>query len=173
MAAWRRADVDEIERFTGQQILNAIVPPPVGTRLEKRFPPRRRPRRSPQRSSHRRGTASRASDPFAATLPKPMNAPFSTRFPPQSSPKRRAMAANDWSRISTAAQRLVLGDDERRVDANDVRIGHGDEAALQRLMEQARVMVLSSGALVLRSATISTPIISPRPRTSPMNGYLS
>ena len=37
----------------------------------------------------------------------------------------------------------------------------------------ASVMALSRGSLVLRSATISTPIIRPRPRTSPMNRYFS
>src|ERR1700677_1850775 len=34
------------------------------------------------------------------------------------------------------AQRFFLGEDERRVDANDIGIRHGDEAALQRLMEE-------------------------------------
>src|SRR5271155_4370723 len=39
--------------------------------------------------------------------------------------------------------------------------------------KSARVIVLSNGALVLRSATMSTPIIRPRPRTSPMKRYFS
>src|ERR1700722_17778163 len=33
-------------------------------------------------------------------------------------------------------QRLFLCEDERRVDANDIGIGHSDEAAFQRLMEE-------------------------------------
>src|ERR1700683_909869 len=35
-----------------------------------------------------------------------------------------------------SAQRFFLGEDERRIDANDIGIGHGDEAALERLMEE-------------------------------------
>ena len=94
MTARRRADVYEIERFAGQQIVYAFVPPSFGTRFEKRLAAGRK-------------HIGRSDDPdiiarlppgqvaFAATFPNPMNAPRSTRSPPQSSPNLREMAAND------------------------------------------------------------------------------
>src|SRR5215475_14010205 len=36
-----------------------------------------------------------------------------------------------------AAHCFILGDDERRVNANNVRIGHCEEAALQSLMKES------------------------------------
>ena len=65
-----------------------------------------------------------------------MKAPLSNALAAQSSPNRSRDRGEGLIEDVDPAQRLVLGDDERRIDANDVRIGHGDEAALERLVEE-------------------------------------
>ena len=76
------------------KIVKRVVPPPVGTRGEKRLPARRGGVGRRDNLDIDRARASRACGPLAATFPKPMNAPRSTALA-QSSPNRREMAAKD------------------------------------------------------------------------------
>src|SRR5580704_7505956 len=67
--------------------------------------------------------------PCAATLPKPMNAPLSTWALVEGKPAR-----DRGERLVEDVHpkhRFVLSEDKRRIDADDIGIGHGDEAALQ------------------------------------------
>src|SRR5581483_12139957 len=74
--------------------------------------------------------------PFAATLPNPIKPPRSTRRRPSVQPELARDGAEGLVKNVDAAQRLVLGDHQRRIDANDMRIRHRDKAARQRLMEK-------------------------------------
>src|ERR1700722_12355711 len=74
--------------------------------------------------------------PFAATLPNPMNAPRSTRVV-SVEPELTRDGGERFIEDVDAAHGFVLADDQRRVDANDLRIRHRNEAALQRLVEQS------------------------------------
>src|SRR5262249_38582024 len=73
---------------------------------------------------------------FAATFPKPIKAPRSTPF--GASVKLEFMRDGSKCLIKDidAAHCFILADHERWVDANDVRIGHRDEATLQGLVEK-------------------------------------
>src|SRR5580700_522419 len=74
--------------------------------------------------------------PFAATLPNPINAPRSTRVV-SVEPELTRDGGERFIEDVDAAHGFVLADDQRRVDANDLRIRHRNEAALQRLVEQS------------------------------------
>src|SRR5215475_10232614 len=98
MAAWRRADVDEIKRFAGQQVVYVSIPATAGTRLQKGC------------ASLRDGVGCRYNSNVIPGLPagqvpqsgnvSEANKCSSQHALPQSSPNWREMAANDSSRIS-------------------------------------------------------------------------
>ena len=75
--------------------------------------------------------------------------------------------------MSTPLQSLVFGDDQRRVDADDARIGHGDEAALERLVEEGAGDGLVERRLGLAIGDHVDADHQAPPRTSPMKRYLS
>src|SRR5215470_2637910 len=172
MAARRCTDVDEIERLVGQQVVHAVVPAAVGACFKKGVAPRRQ--RIGRR--HDRDITARLPPrqvPFCRDIAEPDKCAPQHASPSQSSPNLRAMAANDTSRMSipnmASSSLMTSGGLMRMTCEYDIVMRPRSNASWNR----ARVIVLSRGSLVVRSATISTPIIKPRPRTSPMKRYFS
>src|ERR1700680_5096803 len=100
MAARRRANVHEIECLAGQQIVESVVPAPVGRGCEKCLAPRC----DDVRSRDDRDIVARlpsgqvSADGNVAEADEGASQHASLH---QSSPKRLEIAAKDWSRIST------------------------------------------------------------------------
>src|SRR4029078_4174878 len=74
--------------------------------------------------------------PFAATFPHPIKAPRHTRRGLSVQPELTRDGTERLVKNVDAAQRLILCNHQRRIDADDVRVRHRDKAARQGLMEK-------------------------------------
>src|SRR5689334_898766 len=100
MRARRRADIDEVELLAGEKVIDRRMPPAIGTGGQKGLPARRcgvgrgdDPRivtRAPARQV-----------PVGRDIAEPNECAPQHGTSAQSRENRRAIAANDWSRIST------------------------------------------------------------------------
>src|SRR5262249_7999814 len=170
--AWRGADVDEIKCFVRQQIVHALVPSTAGTSLHKGPALRRDDIGRGDDLNVLDGLPARQM-PFRRDVSKSYKSATQHAPQPQSSLNCRAMAPKDWSRMSmprnASSWVITSGGLMRMTCEYDIVTRPRRNAS----WKSASVMALSNGSLVLRSATSSTPIIRPRPRTSPMKRYLS
>src|SRR6201991_4407779 len=154
MAARRRANIHEVQGFRGQQRINAVVPSCIGAGRAKHLP---------AACDSVRGS----DDPDVATRPPPGQMPFfgdiaesyertlQHALPAQLRPNFWAIAPSDSSRMPMpriASSSLITSGGLMRMTCEyDMVMSPRSNAS----WNSARVMLLSSGSLVVRSATIS------------------